>query len=261
MTTSAPPTIDPRARRWGAIAKYAALLAIGFAVAPFIWIAIGGLLGMLVAGVICLGAWMLLPWIEAKAQNLRLKLIKAEASKNPVETLQNDLRDKTVALDQRKTAIEKLNGQIRTFADKVEDIKSRYGPQDGGYLKLSADLSDLRKVAANRAEKWKQARQQLERYSEEIDRAGMIWDAGQAAAAARETSGLSEDEFYAKLRAETAFDSIQNSYNEALASLDTSLMEGDADRRVIDVTPAQAALPAATGSALENAASKTRTAR
>ena len=54
----------------------------------------------------------------------------------------------------------------------------------------------------------------------------MIWEAAQAAAAARETSGLTEDEFYAKLRAETAFDAIQKSYNDALASLDTAMLEG-----------------------------------
>ena len=124
----------------------------------------------------------------------------------------------------------------------MDGIKAKYGPSDAGYLKLSADLVDLRRVSADRAEKWKVARAQLERYSEEIDRASMIWDAAQAAAAARESSGLSEDDFYAKLRAETAFDSIQKSYNEALASLDSSMIESPAER---NVTPAQPSLPGA----------------
>lgn len=236
--------LDPRARRWALFARYAALLVIGFLVSPYVWIALGGLVGLLTAGTILLATWMVLPAVEAAAANLRLKLIKSEAARNPVETLQNDLRDKTVALDQRKTAIERLNGQIRTFADKVGDIKERYGAQDSGYIKLNADLADLRRVAAHRAEKWKQARAQLDRYSESIDRAGMIWEAGLAAAAARESSGLSEDEFYSRLRAETAFDSIQNGYNEALASLDTSMLEADAEKMVVNVTPAPAALPA-----------------
>lgn len=233
--------IDPRAKRWGLFAKYAALLVVGFVVAPYIFTAITGLVGLIVAGVIMLGAWMLAPSVEMAARNLRLKLIKGEAKRNPVETLQEDLRAKTVALDERKTAIEKLNGQIRTFADKVDSIKERYGVQDSGYLKLAADLKDLKRVAASRADKWKQAHEQLVRYAEEIDRANMIWDAGQAAAAARETSGLSEEEFFAKLKAETAFDAIQQQYNEALASLDTSLLE-----EPINVTKsAQQALPAA----------------
>jgi len=217
---------DPRARRWGNVAKYGVLLVAGFLVAPYIWISITGLLGLIVAAGVILAAWMVRPVVFSMAANLRLKFIKAEASRNPVETLQNDLKAKTEALGKRKEAIETLNSQIRTFSDKVDEIKSRYGAEDSGYQKLSRDLSDLRRVYAHRCEKWKEAREQLERYAEEIKRANMIWDAAQAAAAARETSGLTEDEFFAKLRAETAFDSIQKSYNDALASLDTALLDG-----------------------------------
>ena len=54
----------------------------------------------------------------------------------------------------------------------------------------------------------------------------MIWEAAQAAAAARETSGLTEDEFFAKLRTETAFEAIKKSYHDALASLDTAMLDG-----------------------------------
>lgn len=217
---------DPRARFWGNMAKYGALLVVGFLVAPYIWVAIGGLIGLIVAGVVILATWMVRPVLFSFAANMRLKLIKAEAAKNPVETLQNDLKDKTLALGKRKDAIETLNSQIRTFGDKVDEIKSRYGAEDAGYQKLSRDLSDLRRVYAHRCEKWKEAREQLKLYEEEIQRANMIWEAAQAAAAARETSGLTEDEFFAKLRTETAFEAIKKSYNDALASLDTALLEG-----------------------------------
>lgn len=232
---------DPRAKRWAFVAKAIALLTVGFFVAPFVFTAITGLVGLLAALAVVGFTWMVLPAIGNAAANMRLKLIKAEAARNPVETLQNDLRNKTVALNDRKVNIERLNGQIRTFADKVGEIKDKYGANDSGYVKLSADLADLRRVAAHRAEKWKQAHAQLKRFAEEIDRAGMIWDAANAAAAARESSGLSEDEFYAKLRSETAFDAIQNGYNEALASLDTSMLEDPVERSIVNVTPA--ALP------------------
>lgn len=216
---------DPRARFWGNVAKWGMLLPVGFIVAPYIWIALGGLLGLLTGVGILVGAWCLRPWVFAVAANARLKLIKAEASRNPVETLQEDLRRKTVALDERKTNIEKLNGQIRTFADRVDEIRSRYGEKDGGYVKLSTDLLDLRRIYKRRCEKWNEAHVQLGLFGEQIERANMIWDAAQAAAAARETSGLTEDEFFAKLRTETAFDAIQDSYNQALASLDTDMLE------------------------------------
>ncbi len=217
---------DPRARFWGNVAKYGAVIVAGFFIAPYIWVAIGGLIGLVVAVGVILAAWMLRPVAFSFAANMRLKLIKAEASKNPIETLQNDLKDKAQALANRKDAIETLNSQIRTFSDKVDEIKASYGAEDAGYLKLSRDLADLRRVYAHRCEKWKEAREQLKLYEEEIKRANMIWEAAQAAAAARETSGLTEDEFFAKLRTETAFEAIKKSYNDALASLDTALLEG-----------------------------------
>jgi hypothetical protein len=217
---------DPRARFWGNVAKYGAVLVAGFFVAPYIWIAIGGVIGLIVAIVVILAAWMLRPVVFSFAANMRLKLIKSEAAKNPIETLQNDLKDKAAALGKRKEAIETLNSQIRTFSDKVDEIKATYGSEDAGYQKLSRDLSDLRRVYAHRCDKWREARDQLKLYEEEIKRANMIWEAAQAAAAARETSGLTEDEFFAKLRTETAFEAIKKSYNDALASLDTALLDG-----------------------------------
>lgn len=217
--------LDPRVRRWGVVAKYVAILTVGFFIAPYIFTAITGLVGLGIAVAICGVTWMVLPALESFAQNMRLKLIKGEAARNPVEVLQVDLRNKTVALGERKEAIERLNGKIRTFADKVDAIRQKHGPQDTDYLKMTADLADLKRLSAHRIEKWKEAQQSLVRYSESIDRAGMIWDAAQAAASARESAGLSEEDFYAKLRSETAFDAIQSSYNEALASLDTLLTD------------------------------------
>lgn len=218
--------LESKRKKFETIGKVAGLAVAGFFVAPIILVTIKGIIGLAVAAVIGLllvnvGA----PWFGDKLANWRLQAIKAEAAKNPVETLQNDYKLKSVALDERKTAIEQLNGKIRTFSDKVDGIKAKYGPKDASYAKLSADLQDLRRIHADRSLKWRNAHAQLLKYAESIERAKMIWEAGLAAAAAHESSGLSEDEFYQKLRAETAFDSIQNSYNEALASLDTSLMD------------------------------------
>ena len=70
---------DPRARFWGNVAKYGALLVAGFFVAPYVWIAIGGLIGLIAGALVILAAWMLRPVVFSFAANMRLKLIKAEA--------------------------------------------------------------------------------------------------------------------------------------------------------------------------------------
>lgn len=216
---------ETRRKRIEMAVKIGALGLVGFFVAPFILIAVKGILGLALAAGISFSLIYFTPVMASMLANWRLKAIKAEASRNPVETLQNDFRAKSIALDDRKTNIEKLNGQIRTFSDKVDGIKDKYGDKDSAYLKMSRDLLDLRRIYKNRCEKWNEAHTQLGLFEEQIERAGMIWDAANAASAARETSGLTEDEFFAKLRTETAFDAIQNNYNQALASLDTAMID------------------------------------
>jgi hypothetical protein len=235
-------TNDPRVKRWGSFAKGAAILVFGFFVAPFIFTAITGLIGLL-AGLAIVGvAWTVLPAIEDKAKNMRLKLIKAEAAKNPIETLQNDYKQKSIELDNRKKAIEQLKARIRTFADGVNELGQKFGTDKPDYIKLLNDLKDLNRIQENRVATWKKAHKQLELYATEIDKAVMIWDISKAAAAARESSGLTEDEFYAKIKSETAFDSVQNGYNEAIASLDTMLVEDkpleitEGNKNVIELT-------------------------
>ena len=93
----------------------------------------------------------------------------------------------------------------------------------------------LNRIYENRCDLWRKARAELDLFKKEIDRAQTIWETAQAAAAAQETSGLTEEEFFAKLRTETAFDAIHNSYNQAIASLDTALLEPP-QTTVIDVS-------------------------
>ncbi len=224
---------DPRARRWGNAAKWLLLFPLGFVIAPYIATALFGLAGLVVGILGMVATWMLRPWVFAKAANLRLKFIKHEAAKNPVESLQNELQRRMQALDERKTAIGKLNGSIRTLEDKVALLVQKYGREDPACVKLAQQAKDLNRVADNREEKWKLAYQQLQRFEGEIERAAMVWDAAMAAAAAQESSGLTEEDFMAKLKTETSLDSIRTTFNETLASLDTDLLQSDAERTAL----------------------------
>lgn len=229
--------IDKKRKRTELLVKGGILCVAAFFFAPIAATVIQGLAGLIVVTIIGCGSVFVAPLIAQRAGNFRLKLIKAEAAKNPMETLQNDLREKTIALDNRKTAIKTLDAKIRTFSDKVDGLKDRFGAQDSAYIKMSHDLIDLRRVLTSSSDKWNEAQRQLGLYSNEVDRAGMIWDAAQAAAAAQESSGLTEGEFYAKLKSETAFTSIQDNYNSALASLDTTLDDGKTPASITN-TPA-----------------------
>lgn len=218
---------DPRARFWGNAAKWALLIPVGFIIAPYIWIALGGLVGLLVAVVVLAGAWMIRPWVFMKAANLRLALIKAEARRNPVLVLEEDLRRQMVALDQRKVAVNQLKAQTLNLTDKLAEIKAKWGTGGQDYIKLLGVRDNLVRLHTHRLQQWDKAHEQLGLWAREIERANDIWEAAQAAAAAQESSGLSEDDFFAKLKTDTALDSIQTSFNTALASLDTELAASD----------------------------------
>jgi chromosome segregation ATPase len=223
-----PNDIESKRKRTETIVKCVGLLGLCIVLGPLFTTIIHGIGA--IAALIALGGALFtvnkfLPWASMKISNLAIKAIKAEASANPMETLQDELRQEMVKLDTRKTNIEKLNATIRKFSDKVDMILNKYGKNDTGYIKLKSDLEELRRIYKDRVNKWNAAQEKLAEFAESIARGNMIWDAAQAAAAARETSGLTQDEFFAKLRTETAFDAIQTSYNEALASLDSAMLE------------------------------------
>jgi DNA-binding protein H-NS len=218
---------DKRAVFWGNVLKYSMLLVVGFFVAPFIWIAIGGLLGLFVAAVILLAGWMFRPVAFSMAANARLYFIKAEARRNPCETLEDDLRKQMVELDKRREATNRLKAQVMNLTDKLDDYKAKWGASGADYQKLLAARDNLKRLHEHRLNKWDDAHVELGKWSREIERAKDLWAAACAAADAQEESGLSEDDFFQKLKTETALDSIKTSFNTQLASLDTELAAAD----------------------------------
>ncbi len=244
-----PVTNDPRARRWGIVAKYAALLGVGFFVAPYVFTAITGLIGLLAAGGIMLGAWMVLPTIEAGAANLRLKFIKAEAAKNPIETLQNEYLRRTQSLNERKEKIETLAAKTAGFGTKLSQFKRDYPSEAHVYQ----DIYDKMVLLLQRSRgQWVLAEKQLDSFDREIEKAKAKWDMALAAADLRKDAGNVEAEFFAKLRVECSFDAIELGMNSAFAQLDTLLMESEAvqalpssTKTVVEIeTPTTAKTPA-----------------
>jgi hypothetical protein len=246
-------SLDPRAQRWATLAKWAALLGVGFLVAPYVWIAIGGLVGLLVAGAIMGTTWFCLPWLQMKAANLRLSLIKHEAAVSPVPTLQNEHARQTEALNQRKEGIETLAGANRTVAETISKLEREF-PDSPELPQLRQDYADLCDYQTSVEAEWKACYVTLGEFSNEIRRASRLWDAAVAIAKARGLSSLSQEEWTAKLKTETSFDAIRNKLNTGLAGLNVDKMRADADRilkgkQTKNVTPV-AALPAPSSTAI-----------
>jgi hypothetical protein len=235
---SIPLSPEQRAAKWGTVAKWVAFAVVGFLVSPFIVATITGMLGLIVAGAIATVAWAATPAIESAAINLRLKLIKQEAARNPIETLQAEYMRRSQLLDERKNAIERFDAKVHTFGDKLAGFKRDY-PADAPKYQETYDKMLL--LLKRQGDQWRLANKQLHDFNGVIDRAKALYAMACAANEAKGASGLDQDEFYASLKTETALDSITDGMNTAFSQLDTLILESDNNSTISTTT--QNALP------------------
>ena len=214
-------TDDQRRKRIETFVKVTALLFVGFVFAPFVFIAIKGLIGLLIAGAISLVAVNLLPWFAAKVANWRLKTIKHEAAQNPIETLENQYQEREHALVQFRQQILGFNAEVQNFYSELEEHRRNY-PND--CQKFEEQYLKMKALLTSRGEKYKQAQKKLKDFSDIIERKRSEWKIAQAAAKMSKAAGVGED-FISKLMTDTAIDSVQLSLNTAFAELEVSVLD------------------------------------
>ena len=202
--------------------KWAALLVAGFFIAPFIFISIKGLLGLVVAAGITLPIIFLAPAIGAKLANWRLKAIKHEASKNPIETMENEYKEKVEMLFRMKDSIRAFFGSVKTFYGKLDGFKRDF-PND--YKQFEDQYSAMMKLLELRKSKYEEAKAGLAKFESVIKRAKAIWEMAQEAAKMRSAAGVDVEAFYSKLKVETALDAVTQGMNSAFADLELALMD------------------------------------
>jgi len=214
--------IDKRRKRIEMLIKIVGLCVAAFFVAPFVFIVIKGLIGMVIAAVVGGSIIFFTPVVARVFANWRLKAIKAEAARNPIETLQNDYGKRQQGLRNFANRISDFATAVGSFEDKLDDFK-RDHPEDAP--KFDEQLRKMKLILDNRKAKFKEAQTELTAYDKEIKRANDIWEMGQAAAAMTSAAGMTEDDFLQKISTETALDSVQKSMNRAFADLEVSLLE------------------------------------
>lgn len=229
--------IDEKRRKIELAVKVGALFLVGFIVSPFIFVAIQGVAGLIVAGTIGFAAINLAPWAAAKIANWRIMALKHEAARNPVETLQNDYLRRQESLKDFGAAITTFSAKVSTFADKLVEFRKQYPDE---VEKFNAQLAKMRQLLDLRRAKYKSAQAELARYEDEIQKAGAIWQMGQAAADMAEAAGMTEEDFLAKIQVETALDSVQAQLNVAFSDLEQALTDED-DAKTAGILSSQSA--------------------
>jgi hypothetical protein len=229
-------TPEQRKERIQAIVKIGGLCLTALIVAPFIFTIIQGLVGMIVAFGISYSTLYFWPYIGMKFANWRLKAIRAEANKNPVETLLVEQQRKQKLWDAAKVAVENIGAQCKNFDSKLDGFIKDYPDRAAAYRDESVKLHQIYKA---RTQKLMAAKDELQKFGKTIERVDAEWQLAQAAREANEAAGFNDNDIFAKIKTTTALDSVQTSLNQAFSSLEISLAEEEADKQkaIVSSTP------------------------
>lgn len=218
------------------VVKVGGACVIGFIVAPMIYMAITGLVGICIAGAIFLVGWNAFPVLVDACANMQLVGIKWAASKNPVETLQNDYIKRQANLAEYLQSIRDFTASIMTFEGKYKRFLIQYPDQKEKFDNI---LSNMKALLADRTEKYKDAEKSLVQYNAEIQKASAIWDMSVEAAKMNKAAGFDKNDAIEQIKTQTSFDAIEQNMNSAFADLKVSLIQNDTEKdfskKVIDV--------------------------
>jgi hypothetical protein len=211
-------------KRVWAVRIVAALACIGVlaVLAPVIWGAVSGGLGLLALGVlgaIGVALFQTLPLLGQKLENRLLAARKAEARANPIEQLQNFLLQKRQRVIAFKDAVVRIGAQIKSMSDMIEDRKRQKPGYDA--TKQENAVKAMKEAHSILVTKYKNAEVALEQLSEVIEDKKFEWKFGQAGQAAiQNLNATSGQELLDQMLADEAFDSVRDNFNQVFSELE-----------------------------------------
>lgn len=235
-------TQEQKKKRIQSVVKVGAVALIGFVVSPFIFLAVKGLLGLIVAGAISVTAVQFAPVVAMKIANWKMKAIMYEAGKNPIETMNNVYAENMRTIGEKDQKIAQFEARLGDFKSKMNWFQQKY-PNDVAQFESTADK--MQAVLSRQKQKQKAAKVAARDFHDQIVRAEAIYDMALAAHAVQELSGDLEKQVYQDIKTRVAFDSVTHTFNTAVAELS---VEADTDPDILIAdTPIKGALPEDTG--------------
>lgn len=214
-------SINQRAQRWKDGSKVAIIVVGGAVAAPIAALSIVGVAGLAVAGAIGCLAISFAPVFSNMVGNWVLKGMKAEARRNPVETLQTEYLQRAKALSTREQAIKQFRGIVTSYNQKLDKFQQKH-PNNPQLADMQDYSNKLQQLLKNRVDKYQESVSALATFAEVIEQAGDMWEVMQVAYQADDSIDV-ELAFKSKLKSDTALDTIQTRINEVFGDLDTMM--------------------------------------
>jgi hypothetical protein len=230
VETQTPALIEQKHNRLKLIATLAGMGVIGLIVAPFIFMAIGGLVGLGVAAAIAFVLVQLSPWFALKVANWKYRLIDAEkvehiqkvtaaAEQNPIETLTALLIAKKQAYNVFKASVTQAITARSNFKDKVEKFKLKYPARAHEFETQLARMTDL---VERKKKALSEAQTSLEDGDNKLEEMKAYYEMSKDAIEANRAAGMDTGDAFEKLKADTACDAVFESMNMAFAQLEVA---------------------------------------
>lgn len=192
------------------------------ALAPFIWGALSGGLGLLalaLTGGAGVALFQALPLLGQKLENRLLAARKAEARANPIEQLQNFLLQKRQRVVAFKQSVVRIGAQIKSMSDMIEERKRQKPGYDASRQENA--VKAMKEAHVLLVVKYKNAELALVQLSEVVEDKKFEWRFGQAGQAAlNNLNATSGQELLNQMLADEAFDSVRDNFNQVFAELE-----------------------------------------
>ena len=203
----------------------AAVAGICLLVGPFTVTILHGLGALLAIGITVGVAWVAMKFLGVftlMISNAALKSMKAEATRNPVETLQTEYVKKQSALAQFKQQLTTFIAEVNNFESKVRQYV-RDGLEDAQIY--VGQLNKMKQLEVLREQKYTDAQNSLAEFAEAIRRTDTKWKMACAAQHMSEAAGEMDGDVFDKICIETAIESVQTKLNQSFADLDLALLD------------------------------------
>jgi hypothetical protein len=201
--------------------------------APVVWLAAAGGAGLLVLGgilAVAFAAVQALPLMGQKLENALLAARKAEARRNPIEQLQNEVLRRAERLRSFRKALVVVGGQIESISQMIETSRTRFsGPVMERQQRAMENLQKFHRVNIARLN---QAQGALDDFKHTVEQKQSEWQIALAIDDAnRAMDPNAQDNLIQDLLADTALRTVQDRFNNVFAELDVQMSSMDGPTR------------------------------
>lgn len=261
------------------VVRFGALLAICAVVGPVAYMAIKGIVGLAVFGVLAYIGYNAAPVIAMKVTNAKTLALEAEryafyraldeernahvnkvaqaAAADPIATARNQSLSYKQRAAKNMEAITAYSTEVKNFEGMTAEFGKKY-PENAQMYR--DQLVTMKKALQIKSDLYKALMERIQQMDDQIAFLEANWKMSQALQKANAMGGVENADPMEQIKADAAIDSVRNSINKAFAEMDSAVLQASVaksgtpyDRSgLLNNTPSPT-LPVNTSQQIENA--------